>query len=237
MERSRSPPPPTRILSRCRRMTYDCETELYVPCAFALVGEKNEYIYCKLVHQLIIINFCVKPEFQESKILGDYFHLKQALQKLNFSQSSPPTRFLLLTHEDAVDKFWQYFERTRPVRFPHNAWNSSEIPQLEIKNRTNNVLERYNKRLSDFFANALRNICSFAEIIRDEFKYYEETCVEIRQNSNGIVFHPSKQLFLPNLMIFIIEHDDYCHAHIKLVSFCIVRFYNILGLGIHIRFI
>ncbi|KAF0985558.1 hypothetical protein HZS_851 [Henneguya salminicola] len=36
-----TPPPPTRILSRCRRMTYDCETELYVPCAFALVGEKK----------------------------------------------------------------------------------------------------------------------------------------------------------------------------------------------------
>ncbi|KAF0987914.1 hypothetical protein HZS_3622 [Henneguya salminicola] len=77
----------------------------------------------------------------------------------------------LLTHEDAVDSFWLYFERTGLVRFPPNVWKSSETPQLDFKNRTNNVLERYNIRLNDFVANAHRNIFSFAKIIRDEFKY------------------------------------------------------------------
>ncbi|KAF0985427.1 hypothetical protein HZS_6368 [Henneguya salminicola] len=106
----------------------------------------------------------VKQEFAESRILGCYFHLKQALQrklkkKLNFSQSSPHTRFLLLSnikslliHKDAVDNFWLYFERACLVRFPTIAWNSSEIPQLNIENRTNNALERYKKRLNDFFS-------------------------------------------------------------------------------------
>ncbi|KAF0991464.1 hypothetical protein HZS_1570 [Henneguya salminicola] len=36
-------------------MKYDCGTELYIPCAFALVSGKNEYIYRELLHQLIIL--------------------------------------------------------------------------------------------------------------------------------------------------------------------------------------
>ena len=55
-------------------------------------------------------------------------------------------------------------------------------------NHTNNALERYNRRMNDFFANAHPNICSFAEVIRDEFKFYEERCSEIRQNSSGVLF-------------------------------------------------
>ncbi|KAF0990277.1 hypothetical protein HZS_8003 [Henneguya salminicola] len=80
-------------------MTYDCGTELYVPCAFALFRGKNEYIYYELLHQLIILmeyfliprtittDFekalisWVKQEFPESRILGGYFYLKHALQR------------------------------------------------------------------------------------------------------------------------------------------------------------
>ena len=103
-------------------MTYDCGTRLYVPCAYALVTCKNEYIYCELLHQLIVLmeynwmprvittDFekalisAVKHEFPESRIIGCYFHLKQALQRklikfkmLNFNSTLILNKIELLT--------------------------------------------------------------------------------------------------------------------------------------------
>lgn len=214
-------------------MIYDLGTELYVPCAFALVTGKSEYIYCELFHQLIMImeynwmpkiittDFekalisAVKQEFPDTKILGCYFHLKQALhrklkkyhistsnltvilQKIELLTIIPSHQIpkaidyikSLLVHEEAVDTFWSYFEKTWLVRFPSNVWNNFDISQSDLMNRTNNGLERYNRRMNDFFANAHPNLCSFAEIIRDEFKYYDQRCAEIRQNCSGINYH------------------------------------------------
>lgn len=171
-------------------MAYDCGTQLYVPCAFSLVSAKNEYIYCELFHQLIMLMeynwmprivttdfekalICaVKQEFPESRVLGCYFHLKQALLRKitkynmsNFNSTLLLQQIELLTiipqnqismaieyiktklvHEESVDNFWIYFERTWLVRFPPSIWNTSEIPQLDLINRTNNGLERYNRR-------------------------------------------------------------------------------------------
>lgn len=156
----------------------------------------------------------IKQEFPESKISGCYFHLKQALQrKLKKYKVSGSNSIVILekvelltlvpaheilsaiqyiktltTNEDNVNMFWLYFERTWLSRFPPNVWNTFDIPESDFKNRTNNALERYNRRLNDFFVNAHPNICSFAEIIKSEFEYYEGRCKEIRQNSSGILF-------------------------------------------------
>ncbi|KAF0985925.1 LOW QUALITY PROTEIN: hypothetical protein HZS_4921 [Henneguya salminicola] len=77
-------------------MAYDCGTELYVPCAFALLRGKKKYT---LLQQLITLMEYIwmpktiatdfekalfsaaKQEFTESRILGCYFHLKAALQR------------------------------------------------------------------------------------------------------------------------------------------------------------
>jgi hypothetical protein len=56
-------------------MCFDAGTNLYIPCAYALLTGKNEYLYCALLRDT------VKYEFSESRIIGCYFHFKQALSK------------------------------------------------------------------------------------------------------------------------------------------------------------
>ncbi|KAF0988060.1 hypothetical protein HZS_7318, partial [Henneguya salminicola] len=53
----------------------------------------------------------------------------------------------LTTSEDTLTQFLAYFNSTWMVRFPQSLWNIS----AGMMNRTNNALERYNRRLNDFF--------------------------------------------------------------------------------------
>ncbi|KAF0989994.1 hypothetical protein HZS_3199 [Henneguya salminicola] len=46
----------------------------------------------------------------------------------------------------------------------------------------------YNRRLNDFFANAHPSICSFVEIIKNGFLYFEERYAEVRLNSYSVAF-------------------------------------------------
>ncbi|KAF0985245.1 hypothetical protein HZS_1384 [Henneguya salminicola] len=88
----------------------------------------------------------VRQEFPQSRIMGCYFHLKQALQRKLVKCRVPyswsltilqkielltvvPTHQItfaiefiktLTTNEEEVLKFWQYFERTWLKRFPPN---------------------------------------------------------------------------------------------------------------------
>ncbi|KAF0986122.1 LOW QUALITY PROTEIN: hypothetical protein HZS_3541 [Henneguya salminicola] len=90
-----APPYPSPFFQCVVVMAYDCGTELYVLCAFTL-WKKRIYIL-GLLHQLMMLmeyilmpraintDFekaflsAVKQEFPKSRILGYYFHLKQAL--------------------------------------------------------------------------------------------------------------------------------------------------------------
>ncbi|KII64336.1 hypothetical protein RF11_01140 [Thelohanellus kitauei] len=55
-----------------------------------------------------------------------------------------------------------------------------------IESREYSGLERYNRRLNDFFANAHPNIASFVTVIRNEFEFYSQVCAQVRQNSTSI---------------------------------------------------
>lgn len=80
-------------------MAYDQSTKLYVPCAYCLVTCKSEYIYCTFLHEMVVllkyswmpsmvvvdfekglIQAC-RYEFAGSRIIGCYFHMKQALYR------------------------------------------------------------------------------------------------------------------------------------------------------------
>lgn len=80
-------------------MVYDIGTQLYIPCVYALTTTKNEYMYCTILHEIVVlskymwmpssivvdfeqalINAC-KYEFKESIMIGCYFHMKQALYR------------------------------------------------------------------------------------------------------------------------------------------------------------
>ncbi|KAF0990407.1 hypothetical protein HZS_7352 [Henneguya salminicola] len=93
-------------------MTFDRETQKYIPSCYAILTAKSEQLYCNLFHELmeytwmpsvITVDFenslisAVKHEFQQSPILGCYFHLKQAIfRKLKkITQSSSLIKLIL----------------------------------------------------------------------------------------------------------------------------------------------
>lgn len=151
----------------------------------------------------------IKYEFPESKLHGCYFHLKQAILRklINFKISNTNTNIILQSielltlipvsqipaaiqfikqkteSEDKLDKFWIYFEKTWLKRFDPTMWNSSNLGDGDMINRTNNALERYNRRLNDNFLNAHPRLVHFIEIIKSEFTYYMEHSNQIRKNS------------------------------------------------------
>ncbi|KAF0985351.1 hypothetical protein HZS_1266 [Henneguya salminicola] len=78
-------------------MTFDLVIQTFVPCAYALMTGKLEHLYSVVLHEMIfLLEFKWMPkyittdlekglikainyEFAESKIIGCYFHFKQAL--------------------------------------------------------------------------------------------------------------------------------------------------------------
>ncbi|KII62258.1 hypothetical protein RF11_09575 [Thelohanellus kitauei] len=92
----------------------------------------------------------------------------------------------ILPQNDTSALFWQYFENTWIRRYDPSLWNISSVDEYQISGRTHNCLERYNRRLNDFFANAHPNIASFVTVIRNEFEFYSQVCVQVRQNSTSI---------------------------------------------------
>lgn len=230
-------------------MVYDQSTEVYVPCVFALMTGKNEYMYCSVLHEIIVLleykwmpvtittDFeyslikSVKYEFPESKLHGCYFHLKQAilrkLKKFNlFAEniSSILERIELLTQipEDRIEfginyiktacdlrdnnleRFWIYLISTWIHRFPPSIWGCSVFNDKTLVNRTNNSLERFNRRLNENFINAHPNLASFIETIKTENTYYLEECNQIKRNST-VRF----QLPIQNESIFLAHFNEF----------------------------
>ena len=190
-------------------MVFDAGTQSFIPCVYCLMTGRNEYLYCIILHELIVlmeyswmpttitVDFekgliaAVTHEFPQSNILGCYFHFKQSIRrKLLKSKISESSISIILSKieiltvipikeitlglkyiksclnnvSDAEHKFFIYFESTWLKRFKPEIWNLECHKQCEIAGRTNNSLERYNRRLGEFFANAHPNLFSFIEL-------------------------------------------------------------------------
>ena len=65
---------------------------------------------------------------------------------------------------ELTDKFWTYFSKTSPQRYSPSIWNINETKNEEMAGRTNNALERCNRRIGDFFNNAHPNLTLFINI-------------------------------------------------------------------------
>lgn len=167
----------------------------------------------------------IKHQFPNSHLHGCYFHMKQSLRRklqkyrvnemnmrsilvnielLTFVRLDEITigiNFIKtkLVEDDNLDNFWRYFERTWMRRFLPELWNLSNKSQLNIRGRTNNALERYNRRIGDFFLNAHPNLCAFVSTIRSEFQYFSDRCKEIRQNASGINFNENNGIPVFNM--------------------------------------
>jgi hypothetical protein len=93
-------------------MALDKGTNLYVPCAWSLMTGKSEYLYCVLLHEMVmqlkyqwapsicVVDFeqalvsMVKYEFNNSTILGCFFHFKQALFKKMLKRDIPQSEII-----------------------------------------------------------------------------------------------------------------------------------------------
>lgn len=80
-------------------------------------------------------------------------------------------------HEVALNSFWAYFIRTWMTTYQVSYWNvfrfivdddDEGLPPTFIINRTNNPLERYNRRLNDLFRNPHPRIAQFVDVLRTE---------------------------------------------------------------------
>ncbi|KAF0992689.1 hypothetical protein HZS_2980 [Henneguya salminicola] len=174
----------------------------------------------------------IKHEFPSSRLLCCYFHLKKAIErklkkykvfeqnchiilsKIELLTIFPieeipiANRYVnsLTTVQPELISFWSYFDLTWRRRFEPQLWNISNINDIDIAGRTSNALDRYNRRIGENFANAHTNLPSFISIIRSEFQYYSKRCIEIRQNSSGIVYQ-SERFSMPKLT-YAIYHGN-----------------------------
>ena len=92
-------------------MNHDPTTNIFVPCAWALMTGKNETLYCEVLHALLVLlkyrwepkvavaDFeqallnSVKYQFPRSKIVGCFFHFQQAVfRKMKRWQSQTAKR-------------------------------------------------------------------------------------------------------------------------------------------------
>lgn len=79
--------------------------------------------------------------------------------------------------------FWSYFRNTLIRRYPPSLWGLYSINDKELLRRTNNSLERYNRRLSNKFLDAHPNIISSIAVIKAEEEYYSNITKGIRSSA------------------------------------------------------
>ncbi|KII66652.1 hypothetical protein RF11_01918 [Thelohanellus kitauei] len=143
---------------------------------------KSEYLYFEILHQIlvllknkwdpkiIVVDFenslinSVKYIFKNSTILGCYFSFKQASFRKMKKMCIP---------DKECQKVWIQ-------KYPPTLWNSNYINNGEILQKTNNCLERYNRRIGDQFLNAHPNIFNFVEVIKNKALYFTTLTSSIR---------------------------------------------------------
>ena len=212
-------------------MALDRSTDTYVPCVWALMSSKNETMYWLLLQdiasildwrwrpEIIVTDFekslvaAVKAQFPETRLVGCFFHFKQAIirkltVKFGFIRreaSDIAGKFDFLTvlpNSDiqrgisylqdlpemqtiAHKEFFDYFHKTWMEKYGPEMWNISDLTTKTLVTRTNNPLERYNRRLNELFLAAHPTLARFVSIIRSEEADYSNLIRGIRSGSTS----------------------------------------------------
>ena len=169
------------------------------------------------------------------------------------------------------DRFWNYFIHTWMIKYPPTLWNvnailchnmsngNSNINNNNIINRTNNGLERFNRKLNDAFPTAHPNMRTFVSTIRDiSFSYvirYEKIKNKLEMPprhlpvttyvlpSNYLSFKPiisnasvTKNTILAkySIVIYTTHFDDEDKVFYKVIDIDIDKKDNIIGKRIQI---
>jgi hypothetical protein len=77
--------------------------------------------------------------------------------------------------EESFDKFWKYFTKTWITFFRPELWNVNAHINNDMKtmnNRTNNALERFNRKLNEQFSCAHPCLANYIEVIREVSQEY-----------------------------------------------------------------
>ena len=152
----------------------------------------------------------VAYQFPGSKTVGCYFHYRQALQRKlakfgvagRMAEEIMARLEALTAVEDreflneleclerdpefasaASSRFFLYFRRTWIVRFPPSLWRNVASDPEDNGARTNNCLERYNRRLGEVFLNAHPSLSAFVAAIQGEEEFYSDLVRLIRSGS------------------------------------------------------
>jgi len=90
-------------------------------------------------------------------------------------------------YEDNFDLYWVYFQKTWMKYYAITDWNIhhllSDPNSPEIRNRTNNALERFNRELHRYFTSAHPNIFQYIDAIKRVSQQYVDRCQRIQKGS------------------------------------------------------
>ncbi|KAF0991530.1 hypothetical protein HZS_4309 [Henneguya salminicola] len=80
----------------------------------------------------------------------------------------------LLIRDESFETFWNYFAKIWLKRFPLSLWNINSYGVYYLAGRTKKCLERYYRRIGDFFLNTHINLAAFISVIKTEFDFYSD---------------------------------------------------------------
>jgi len=195
---------------------YDPPTDFYVPVFYVLVTGKTQWTYWTVLKNEVLISTelkfspgcihcdfeiglinAIKEQFTEIKVVGCYFHFKQALLKKMKEIGIPAEErslamkegvldvLTVIPHEEIETKGIAYVKSKIPKtnnkkweqfwKYFKSTWltryNKEDWNINGVKNaqnRTNNALERFNRTLNNSFSTAHPNLLNFVETIRKE---------------------------------------------------------------------
>ncbi|KAF0992254.1 hypothetical protein HZS_2406 [Henneguya salminicola] len=164
---------PYPFVQRLLVMSFDSSTNLYVWSPKSVVADSEK----------APLN-SVKYQFPKSKLIGCYFHMRQAIfrrtKKDGISGDEAQIalnmmRLLSSIEGDQINEklqeiqnlkglthqtwphFWEYFSQIWLEKYPPSLWKNARQTE-KINSSTKNCLERYNRRLGSKFQNTHPNI-------------------------------------------------------------------------------
>jgi hypothetical protein len=99
------------------------------------------------------------------------------------------SRTIETSYQKELDHFWAYFEKTWLRQYDPRVWNihylksQPEASEVKIIQRTNNPLERFNRRLNDSFESFHPSMCTFVDTIRKISEDYVNVLHRISHNT------------------------------------------------------
>ena len=97
-------------------------------------------------------------------------------------------------YTDAFDSFWKYFVKTWTKQYDVKSWNLHHLlnnPTAinELRQRTNNCLERYNREMNNAFKTAHPNLITFVDIIKGKSLEFVERIKRVANNEERAPVH------------------------------------------------